>query len=81
MEKQQVEPSMHKEHKGGEEMEVDYAGLKMQMIDPESGEIIKLSVFVATLPASNYLYAEAQLKEDQKTGIMGMQGLLSILAE
>lgn len=64
--KQQVEPSMHKEHKGGEEMEVDYAGLKMQMIDPETGEIIKLSVFVATLPASNYLYAEAQLKEDQK---------------
>jgi len=64
--KQQVEPSMHKEHKGGEEMEVDYAGLKMQMIDPETGEIIKLSIFVATLPASNYLYAEAQLKEDQK---------------
>jgi len=52
--KQQVEPGMHKEHKGGEEMQVDYAGLKMQMIDPETGEIIKLSVFVATLPASNY---------------------------
>jgi transposase len=64
--KQQVATSMHEEHKGGEEMEVDYAGLKMQMIDPETGEIIKLSVFVATLPASNYLYAEAQLKGDQK---------------
>ncbi len=47
-------------------MQVDYAGLKMQMIDPETGEIIKISVFVATLPASNYLYAETQLKEDQK---------------
>jgi len=38
----------------------------MQMIDPETGEIIKISVFVATLPASNYLYAEPHLKEDQK---------------
>jgi len=64
--KQQVEPSMHKEHKGGEEMEVDYAGLKMHMIDPETGEVIKISVFVATLPASNYLYAEPHLNEDQK---------------
>lgn len=62
----QVEPSMHKEHKGGEEMQVDYAGLKIPMVDPASGEVIKLSVFVATLPASNYLYAEAQRNEDQK---------------
>jgi len=57
---------MHKEHKGGEEMEVDYAGLKMQMVDPETGEVIKISVFVATLPASNYIYAEPHLNEDQK---------------
>jgi len=64
--KGQVEPSMHKEHKGGEEMEVDYAGLKMQMVDPETGEVIKISVFVATLPASNYIYAEPHLNEDQK---------------
>ena len=47
-------------------MEVDYAGLKMQMVDPETGEVIKISVFVATLPASNYIYAEPHLNEDQK---------------
>ncbi len=40
--KQQVEPGMHQKHKGGEEMEVDYAGLKMQMIDPETGEMTKI---------------------------------------
>jgi transposase len=57
---------MRKEHKGGEEMEVDYAGLKLSMTDPESGEIIPVSVFVATLPASNYIYAEAQLSENQR---------------
>jgi transposase len=66
--KQQVEPSMHKEHKGGEEMEVDYAGLKMQMIDPETGEIVKISVFVATLPASHYLYCKKRGKANTLNG-------------
>lgn len=61
-----AEPKMRKEHRGGEEMEVDYAGLKLSMTDPESGEIIPVSVFVATLPASNYIYAEAQLSQNQR---------------
>jgi transposase len=64
--KKKVDPSLHKEHKGGEEMEVDYAGLKILMTDPVTGEVIKLSVFVVTLPASNYIYAEAQLGENQR---------------
>jgi transposase len=63
--KSKEEPSMHKDHKGGENMEVDYAGMKISMTDPESGEIVKLSVFVATFPASNYIYAEAQTCENQ----------------
>ena len=47
-------------------MEVDYAGLKLSMTDPESGEIIPVSIFVAALPASNYIYAEAQLNQNQR---------------
>jgi len=47
-------------------MEVDYAGLKMVMTDAETGERIPLSVFVAVLPASNYICAEAQLRENQR---------------
>jgi len=61
----QVEPSMHIEHIGGEQMQVDYAGLKIHYTDPETGEISQASVFVATLPASNYIYAEAQSSENQ----------------
>ena len=63
--KSQIEPSKHNEHKGGEEMQVDYAGLKIPITDPQTGEISQASVFVATLPASNYLYAEAQSSENQ----------------
>jgi transposase len=64
--KSHIKPSMRKVHQGGGEMEVDYAGVKIPMTDPESGEVVKVSVFVATLPASNYIYAEAQLGENQK---------------
>lgn len=64
--KSQTQPRMHKEPTGGETMEVDYAGLKMAYTDPETGERKQVSVFVATLPASNYLYAEAQSSENQR---------------
>ncbi len=63
--KSQIEPSKHIEHTGGEEMQVDYVGLMIPITNPETGEISKASVFVATLPASDYIYAEAQASENQ----------------
>lgn len=57
---QQQCPSMHRHHRGGEEMEVDYAGAALPITNPETGEVVQCPVFVATLPASNYLYAEVQ---------------------
>ena len=60
-------PIMHIEHKAGEKMYVDYAGKKMEVIDPTNGEIIEVEVFVAVLGASQLTYAEAsysQKKED-----------------
>jgi transposase len=60
-----AKPSKHREHVGGEEMQVDYAGLKIPIINPQSGEITQAPVFVAVLPASNYTYAEAQASENQ----------------
>jgi transposase len=60
-------PVMHMEHKAGEKMYVDYAGQKLQLIDPESGEVIPVEVFVAILGASQLTYVEAsysQQKED-----------------
>jgi len=63
--KTHCEPSMHNTHVGGERMQVDYSGLKMQMINPETGEVSQVPVFVTELPASNYIYAEAQSSENQ----------------
>lgn len=51
--------SMHKEHKGGEEMEVDWAGDTMSYFDRETGEITPAYIFVAVLPASSYPFAYA----------------------
>ena len=40
-------------------MFVDYAGATAEVIDPESGEVHEAQIFVATLGASSYTYAEA----------------------
>jgi transposase len=57
-------PSGRFEHEGGEEMEVDYAGLALTIVNPESGVTHAAPVFVATLPASHYLYAEVQPSQE-----------------
>ena len=57
--------SMHKEHKAGEEVEVDWAGDTMSFMDTCTGELKPAYVFVAVLPASNYPFAYAY--EDMKT--------------
>jgi len=59
------EPRKRNIHLGGERMQVDYAGLKMPLTNPETGEVTQVPVFVAVLPASNYTYAEAQSSENQ----------------
>ena len=50
---------------GGEVLEVDYAGMTLPLVNPETGEVKQIPVFVATLPASNYIYAEAQPSQEK----------------
>jgi len=57
--------TMHKEHKGGEEIEVDWAGDTMTYFDRESGEAKEAYIFVSVLPASSYPFAYAY--KDTKT--------------
>ena len=57
--KQQLNPTMRQKHKAGEKLFVDYAGQTVSVVDPQTGEIRAAQVFVATLGASNYTYAEA----------------------
>ena len=63
--------SMRLPHKGGEEMEVDYAGMTLPITNPETGEISQAQVFVACLPASSYTYVEIQPSQELRYWLGG----------
>ena len=46
-------------HQPADQLYVDFAGKKMEYIDPDTGQIHQVPVFVATLGMSQYSYAEA----------------------
>ena len=49
---------------GGKKLFVDYAGQTMPVVDPQTGEIRQAQIFVVTMGASNYTYAEAHWSQD-----------------
>ncbi len=57
--KSKLKPTMRQAHVAGEKMFVDYAGNTAEVIDPITGEIRSVQVFVAALGASSMSYAEA----------------------
>lgn len=48
----------HIVHKPGEKIEVDWSGPTMEYLDLETGELVQVYIFVATLPYSQYSYVE-----------------------
>lgn len=59
-----LDVTMRFTHRAGEVLYVDYAGETMEVINPQTGEVIPVYVFVATLGASNYTYAEPTFRQD-----------------
>jgi transposase len=55
--------SMRQEHRAGEKVFVDYAGQKPHLVDPTTGAVTAVELFVGVLGASNYTYAEATATE------------------
>jgi transposase len=55
----QIDPVMRQEHRAGEKLFVDYAGLTVEVYDRYTHEMREAQIFVAVLGASNYTYAEA----------------------
>ncbi len=49
--------SMVQQHKAGEKVFIDFAGMTMGVIDPLSGEVTEKQIFVAALGFSSYTYA------------------------
>jgi len=58
-----LNPTMRQEHKAGEKVFVDWAGKKPEIVDPKTGEVREVELFVACLGASSYAYAEAALSQ------------------
>lgn len=51
--------SMRQLHVAGDKLFIDYCGPRLQVVNPDTGEVREAEVFVATLGASNYTYVEA----------------------
>ena len=49
----------HVEHYAGDQMYIDFAGDKLEVVDAETGEVRGVEVFVSILPCSHYTYCEA----------------------
>jgi len=59
-----LDVTLRQEHRAGEKLFVDYAGQTVSIVERKTGEIIEAQIFVATLGASNYTFAEASLSQD-----------------
>ena len=55
--------SMRQIHKAGEKMFLDFAGMQPTIVDPTTGEVTRVELFVAVLGASSYTYAEAVVNQ------------------
>lgn len=54
-----IEPTMMQPHPPGERSFIDYAGVTVEVIDQATGEVRQAQVFVGSLGASSYTFAEA----------------------
>lgn len=54
-----LEPALRQPYKAGEKLFVDWAGETIPVVEPATGTVRQVTLFVAALGASNYTYAEA----------------------
>jgi transposase len=55
----QQQPTMRQVHHGGDKLFVDYSGNKPRIVDPTTGEVTDVELFVAVFGASSFTFAEA----------------------
>jgi transposase len=57
--REKLNPTMRQVHRAGEKVFVDFSGQRPEVVDPATGEVREVELFVGVLGASNYAYAEA----------------------
>ena len=72
---------MRQVHQAGDKLFVDYSGKKPAIVDPTTGVVRLVDLFVAVLGASNYTYAEATWTQPDKTFEQGVaHAMAAVLA-
>jgi len=66
-----LDPVLRQTYRPGEKLFLDYAGDKVPVVDPATGETRRAEIFVAVLGFSNYAYAEAQWSQELENWIGG----------
>jgi transposase len=61
--KRRMRPTMRQTHVAGEKVFVDFAGDTIDIVDPATGEVLPMKLFVAVMGASNYIFAQARASE------------------
>ncbi|WP_316739889.1 IS21 family transposase [Pedobacter aquatilis] len=74
-----INPTMHRTHKVGDKLFVDFAGEKLSYINKKTGEIIPVEVFVAILGASQLTYVEAVMSQQKEDFISACENTLHFL--
>lgn len=72
-------PSFVMSHEPGEKLYVDFAGKKLPVIDPETGEVKHHHVFVACLPFSDYGFALAVPSQSSEDFLYALESCLQHL--
>ena len=66
----QLDVVMRQNHIAGDKLFIDYAGQTVPVVNQYTGEVRQAQVFIATLGASSYTYAEATLTQSFRTGLV-----------
>lgn len=70
---------MRQEHRAGEKLFIDFCGPTVPVINPDTGEIRRVAIFVAVMGASNYTYVEACEGQDMMSWLNANSRCLSFL--
>lgn len=77
--KGRLSPTMRQSHAAREKVFVNYAGDTIDLIDPATGAVRAMKLFVAAMGASSYVYAEARPREGLADWIGCHVGLFGFL--
>lgn len=66
----------HVEHRAGDQMYVDFAGDRLEIVDELTAAVRKVEVFVAILPCSHYTYCEAVMSQKKEDFIKACENAL-----